>query len=222
MATVRPRQAGGYAAAAGFAVLLLGSLFLHEYAHARVAQRHGIRVRSITLWMFGGVSELDGDPERPRAELAIALTGPAATGAVAGACLLAVGPAHSAEAGLLEAGFGWLAVMNLVLLLFNLLPAAPLDGGRVLAAVIWWMVGDHAAAHRAAAVSGVVFGSAMAIAGLLLCLTTGAFGGLWLILVGWFLAVSAHYERAADAAGGTAAPGRGPGRGPAVRSSDRR
>ncbi|GAA0504848.1 hypothetical protein Ade02nite_70830 [Paractinoplanes deccanensis] len=197
-----PAMTGGYApagywlASAGFAALLLVALLLHEYAHARAAQHYGLRVRSITLWMFGGVAELDGEPPHPRAELLIALAGPAASLATAGVLLLAVGPADSLRAGLLEAGLGWLAVMNIVLAVFNMLPGAPLDGGRALGAVIWWARGDRAAARRAAAVAGVVLGLVMALGGLFLSVATRSIAGLWLILLGWFLAAVAHDEEA--------------------------
>jgi Zn-dependent protease len=105
-----PAAAGGYAtvaywlAAAGFAGLFLTALLAHEYAHARTAQHYGIRVRSITLWLLGGVSELDGEPSHPRADLAIALAGPAASLASAGFFLLAAGPAGLLGADLLRAG----------------------------------------------------------------------------------------------------------------------
>jgi len=198
-----PAAAGGYTTAAywlaatGFAGLFLTTLLAHEYAHARTAQHYGIRVRSITLWMLGGVSELDGDPPHPRADLAIALAGPAASLASAGVLLLAAGPAGLIGADLLRAGLSWLAVVNVALAVFNLLPGAPLDGGRVLAAILWRVRGNREAARQSAARAGVTLGVVLVGAGLLLALATGAFDGLWLVLLGWYLAGAARTEAAA-------------------------
>jgi len=185
-----PAAADGYTTAAywlaatGFAGLFLTALLAHEYAHARTAQHYGIRVRSITLWLLGGVSELDGDPPHPRADLAVALAGPAASLASAGVFLLAAGPAGLLGADLLQVGLSWLAVVNLALAAFNLLPGAPLDGGRALAAILWRVRGDRAVARLAAARTGVALGVVLAGTGLVLALATGTFDGLWLVLLG--------------------------------------
>jgi len=198
-----PGAAGGYTTAAywlaatGLAGLFLITLLAHEYAHARTAQHYGIRVRSITLWLLGGVSELDGDPPHPHVELAIALAGPAASLASAGFFLLAAGSAGLLSAGLLQVGLSWLAVVNLALAVFNLLPGAPLDGGRALAAILWRVRGDRAAARQAAARTGVALGVVLAGAGLVLALATGTFDGLWLVLLGWYLAGAARAEATA-------------------------
>jgi Zn-dependent protease len=168
----------------------------HEYAHARTAQHYGVRVRSITLWLLGGVSELDGDPPRPRADLTIALAGPAASLITAGLCLLAAGPAGLLGADLARVGFSWLAMVNGVLALFNLLPGAPLDGGRALAAILWRIRGDRAAAQQTAARAGMTLGTLMAAAGLVLTLVTGTWNGLWLALLGWYLSGTARAEAA--------------------------
>ena len=149
-----PRQSAGlYWAVAGIAaVVFLASLLAHELAHALVARRHGVGVRSITLWMLGGVAELDGDPPSAGADLRIALAGPAAS-LVAAALLFGAGAGIGAAGGpgVVVAAAMWLAVMNGILAVFNLLPGAPLDGGRVLRAVLWRHYGDRGRAERGTA-----------------------------------------------------------------------
>ncbi|MCU7729449.1 site-2 protease family protein [Actinoplanes sp. KI2] len=201
---VLPVAAPGYTAvaywlaAAGFAGMFLVSLLAHEYAHARTAQHYGVRVRSITLWLLGGVSELDGETPHPRGDLLVALAGPAASLAAAGSFLLAAGPAGLAHLRLLEAGFADLAVVNAVLAVFNLLPGAPLDGGRALAAILWWLRGDRAAARLAATRAGILLGSLLAVAGIVLTFSAQFVGGLWFVLLGWYLVMTASGEAAAS------------------------
>ncbi|GAB1691658.1 site-2 protease family protein [Krasilnikovia sp. M28-CT-15] len=197
-----PVAAAGYAAAAYWLVavalagLFLAALLGHELAHALTARHFGVRVKAITLWLLGGVSELDGNPPHPRADLLIALAGPlaslAASGLFAGAAWLA------ALAGLapLHVGLVWLAALNALTAVFNLLPGAPLDGGRVVTALVWWRRGDRAAARRAAARAGQVTGGLVAGGGLAAVLVSGSLGGLWLMLLGWFLATTAGAEAA--------------------------
>lgn len=198
-----PVSAAGYAtaaywlAAAGLAGLFLASLLAHEYAHARTAQHYGIRVRSITLWMLGGVSELDREPSRPSADLLIALAGPAASLAAAGTFLLAAVAAGLTGAVLPQVGFVWLALVNGAIAIFNLLPGAPLDGGRVLGAILWRLRGDRARARQAAARSGIVIGLVLSTAGIVLAVSARNLGGLWLVLLGWYLIGAARSEAAA-------------------------
>jgi len=169
------------------AVAFLASLLAHELAHALAARRHGIRVRSVTLWMLGGVTQLDGDLATPRADLQIALAGPAAsllTGVVflgvALAVIAAGGPRVAAAAAMC------LALMNGVLAAFNLLPGAPLDGGRVLRAVLWHHWADRQRADRGAASAGRAIGAVLAVLGVAeVLLTRDLVGGLWLVLLGW-------------------------------------
>lgn len=156
---------------------------------------------TITLWMLGGIAELEGDPPSPGADLRIALAGPAtsllAGGVFVGAAALigqAGGPKASAAAA------AWLGVMNAVLAVFNLLPGAPLDGGRVLRAVLWHRWGNWGRAEQAAAQGGRVLGAAIAGLGLAEMLFAGVVNGLWLVLIGWFLASAASAERNAAAA----------------------
>jgi Zn-dependent protease len=192
-----PHQSAGlYWAVAGIAaVLFLASLLAHELAHALVARRNGVGVRSITLWMLGGMAELDADPASAGADLRIALAGPAASLA-AGLALFgaAAGIGAAGGPGVAVAAATWLAVMNGILAVFNLLPGAPLDGGRVLRAVLWRHYGDRERAERGAARAGRVLGAALIGLGIGELLAFRSFSGLWLMLIGWFLFSAAAAE----------------------------
>jgi Zn-dependent protease/CBS domain-containing protein len=182
-------------AAVGVAGLFLLALLVHELAHAVTARHYGMRVKGITLWALGGVSELEDEPPHPRAALLVALAGPVASVAVAvvcgGAALLA---GLAGGAGLLRAGLLWLVVVNAVTAVFNLLPGAPLDGGRIVAAAVWRFRGDRAAGRRAAGQAGAWLGGALVAGGFAAVLVSGALTGLWLAVVGWFLLISARAE----------------------------
>jgi Zn-dependent protease len=183
------------AAALVAAVLFLASLLAHEIAHAIVARRNGVDVHSIVLWLLGGVAQLDGEPRTPGADFRIAVVGPLtslALGAVFGAAgylaaLLDVG-------GLVVGVLAYLAGTNVLLAIFNLIPAAPLDGGRVLRAALWHRRGSREAAAVTAARAGRVVGFALVGLGLLQTLVTGTFSGIWLALIGWFLVSAATAE----------------------------
>lgn len=156
-----------WAAAAAAALVFAGSLLAHELAHSLVAQRNGVRVRSITLWMLGGVAELAGEPPNAVADLRIALAGPAASlaqAAVFGGVALAI--SYSGGSAVAVAAAGWLAVMNGALAVFNMLPGAPLDGGRVPRAVLWRIYQDRMRAAVAAARAGRYLGFAIIAVGL--------------------------------------------------------
>jgi Zn-dependent protease len=188
----------GVAVAAAF----LASLLAHELAHALVARRHGIKIRSVTLWMLGGVTQLDGDPRTPQADLQIALAGPAMS-LLAGAAFVGAAAAISAAGGprVAVAAAMWLALMNGVLAAFNLLPGAPLDGGRVLRAMLWHHWADRHRAERGATSAGRAIGAMLAILGVAeVLLTTDLIGGLWLLLLGWFMASAAAAEQGAASA----------------------
>jgi Zn-dependent protease/CBS domain-containing protein len=188
------------AAAAG-AVLFLASLLAHELSHAAVARRNGVQIRSITLWMLGGVAELDADPPDAGADLRIALVGPATSATAAGLFLGLAAVLHAAGGpAVAVAAAGWLAVINGILAVFNMLPGAPLDGGRVLRAMLWRHYRDRRRAESAAARSGQVVGAGIVAAGLAEVVGWRSFGGLWLLLVGWFLISAASAERAAAVA----------------------
>jgi Zn-dependent protease len=204
LATVTlPETAPGYAdgvywsAGLAGALGLLGSILAHELSHALVARRHGVIVEGITLWMFGGVARLGSQARDARTELRIALAGPAMSLAIGVACSLgALGNHVASGPGLLTAALGWLGLINVVLAVFNLLPGAPLDGGRVLAAILWHRSGDERAARRQAARAGSVVGQVLIALGILEVLAGAGIGGIWLALIGWFLTNAAHAEEA--------------------------
>ncbi|HEX6873308.1 MAG TPA: site-2 protease family protein [Micromonosporaceae bacterium] len=180
------------------AALFLVCLLAHELAHAVVARRMGMRVERVTLWLLGGVAELGGQPATPRADLLIAGVGPL-TSLVAGGVVFAVAMAGAEFLPAVWTGaLVWLAWINVVLAVFNLAPAAPLDGGRVLRALLWRRWGDQARAQAAATRAGGVFGAALIALGLVEVLTTGSFAGIWLALVGWFLTGASAAERRAN------------------------
>ncbi|MFC7550262.1 site-2 protease family protein [Plantactinospora sp. GCM10030261] len=191
----RPGWAYVLAGIAAAVVFFLG-LLAHEISHAIVAKRNGIEVDSITLWLFGGVAQLRGEARTPGAELRIAGIGPLvslviglAFGAVAGLIALS-----GDERGLLFGSLAWLAGINLVLAVFNVLPAAPLDGGRLLRAALWKWRGDRAWAAIASARAGRVLGAVLIGIGLWQFFTGATVGALWLALIGWFLIGAAVAE----------------------------
>ncbi|WP_409467448.1 site-2 protease family protein [Streptomyces sp. HC307] len=176
------------------ALLLLGSLLAHEAAHAVTARRKGIPVQSITLWALGGMTEM-GKPRAAGAAFLVAVSGPF-TSLVVGAAALGAGIGLDALSGWVvpSAVLVWLGWVNFVLGVFNLLPAAPLDGGRVVQALMWWRTGDRDRAERAAARSGQVLGILMIAVGWI-SLLRGALSGLWLMLLGLFVLIVAGAER---------------------------
>jgi Zn-dependent protease len=176
--------------------LFLGSLLAHELGHAVVARRAGLRVRGITLWLLGGVAQLEDEPASPRDDLRVALVGPAVSLALAvGFGLAAVVLGLVGAPTLAGAVAGWLAVGNLALAVFNLLPAAPLDGGRVLRGLLWRRHGDRTRAAVTAAKAGQLLGGLLIAYGLLGVFTGWGIGTLWTALVGWFLVGAARQER---------------------------
>jgi Zn-dependent protease len=184
------------ASAAGF----FGSILLHELGHALVATRNGIGISSIQLWIFGGMARMDREADSPGVEARVALAGPAVTALIF--VVLMVGGVigggwhQFSHAALIEstsgasgvlAAMAWLASINLLLLVFNLLPAFPMDGGRVARAIAWRVTGDRNAATKFAADLGRIFGYAFIAGGIYMTLTgaiLGTFGGIWLALVG--------------------------------------
>lgn len=184
-----------WAAGLGAAVVFLASLLAHELAHAVVARRNGVAVDDIVLWLLGGVARLRSEASTPAAELRIAGVGPLVSlllGGlfVLGDWLLTLGSAP----GLLIEVVAWLAGINLLLAVFNALPAAPLDGGRLLRAFLWWRSGDRLRATAGAAAAGRFLGWLLVVLGLVAFMRGGGFGGLWLALIGWFLITAATAE----------------------------
>jgi Zn-dependent protease len=176
--------------------LFLGSLLAHEVGHALVARRSGLRVRGITLWLLGGVAQLEDEPASPGDDLRVAIVGPAISlGLAVGFGVAAAALGLLGAPSLAVAVLGWLAVGNVALALFNLIPAAPLDGGRVLRALLWRRHGNRARAAVTAATAGQVTGGVLIGYGLLGVLTGWGIGTPWTVLVGWFLVAAARQER---------------------------
>ncbi|HET7083073.1 MAG TPA: site-2 protease family protein [Candidatus Limnocylindria bacterium] len=171
-------------------LLFFASVLAHELSHALVARRFGLKVRDITLFIFGGAATLEGDPKRPRDEALIAAAGPLTSLAI-GAVLLGIDALIGQPQ--LEATIGWLGFINVTLGIFNLIPGFPMDGGRILHAVLWKFRGDRSAATRNAAGVGRLFGYLL-IAGGVFLIFQGAslFSGVWLALIGWFLSNAAE------------------------------
>jgi Zn-dependent protease len=175
---------------AATALLFFASVLAHEFSHALVARRFGLKVAGITLFIFGGATSIEGDARTPREEALIALAGPASS-IIIGAALLGAGAL--VEVREVRALLGWLGVINVVLGVFNLVPGFPMDGGRVLRAILWRLRGDANAATRQAAIVGRVVGYLMVAGGVMWALRSRDIGsGLWLALVGWFLATAAE------------------------------
>jgi Zn-dependent protease len=180
------------------ALLFYVSLLSHEMGHALVARRVGVSVDGITLWIFGGVARLRGEAATPGKEVKIAIAGPLVSLGLAvlfGVATFLLDTFNGPP--IIEGGCLWLAASNAVLLLFNLIPAFPLDGGRLLRAWLWRRRGDRYGATSTAARLGRIGGLLMMGVGPLELFLQGAWSGLWLVLLGWFLMFAARSEEAA-------------------------
>jgi len=176
------------------ALLLFGSVLVHELAHSLVAQARGMTVSSITLFIFGGVSNLEDEPEKPKVEFVMSIAGPLSSLALAGifwGLLQIVGDQQSPVA----ATFSYLALINALLAGFNLLPGFPLDGGRVLRAILWNRTGNLVKATNIAATVGRFMGWGFIAFGLFQVFAGNFIGGIWLAFIGWFLSSSADASR---------------------------
>lgn len=191
-----------YLLATAGALLFFASVILHELGHALVAMRGGIGIVGIDLWLFGGLARMKSDTRTPGQEFAVAIAGPAVTLALAAACfglgVLFAGNGETLEGMALDsevgagALFGWLTVINCVLLVFNLIPAYPLDGGRIARAFAWWRSGDREKATRIVARMGRVFGWILIGYGLFILLSGGdPISGVWMIALGFMLGQAA-------------------------------
>ncbi|MFD7894915.1 site-2 protease family protein [Streptomyces sp. NPDC059743] len=194
---VYPGHAVGlyWVAALVTSLLFFASLLAHELAHAIVARHNGVQVDDIVLWLLGGVARLRSEASDPGAELRIAGVGPLVSLVLGGlftlcTWLLLIGDAPR----LIVEASAWLAAINVLLAVFNSIPAAPLDGGRLLRALLWWRTGDRLRATAGATAAGRVFGWLLVAAGFVLFIATRAFDGLWLALIGWFLITAATAE----------------------------
>jgi Zn-dependent protease len=203
LASTLPTTAAGYSTGAYWvagacgATVLLASLLAHELAHAIVARRAGVKVLDVTLWLVGGVTRLGGQAKTPRTAFRIAVAGPA-TSLLLGALFAGAG------VGLRTLGVGhiiigvawWLAGINTLLGVFNLLPGTPLDGGQVLRAWLWRRHGDPTRAAIGAARAGRTLAFVLIAFGLLEFLAGAMVAGVWLAFIGWFIFTAAHSDEA--------------------------
>ena len=207
-------EAKSYALAVISALAFFLSILLHELGHAVVAMRNGIPIIGIDLWMFGGVAKLGRDTDSPGVEFRVAAAGPLVTLIIAAVCF-GVGSALSSTDTLLEgtrfevaqtteatAVLGYLTSINVLVLLFNLIPGFPLDGGRIARAIAWKITGDRTKATRFAAVLGRGAGWLMVAVGGVLLFSGRTVSGIWLAFVGVFLAQAARSAQAQAAFSG--------------------
>ncbi|MGO9974219.1 MAG: site-2 protease family protein [Solirubrobacteraceae bacterium] len=186
-------------------LLFFGSLIVHELSHALVARRLGIGVKRIELFLFGGITQMSREARTPAEEFKIAAAGPAGTLGVVLACLAIdlaiVGPHRLLEAAVLSAAIkitpvllslSWLLVINVLILVFNLVPAFPLDGGRIARAIVWRATGDRVRGTRTSAKLGEAFALLLGAVGIWMLLAAGSFGGLWLLALAFLLGQSAR------------------------------
>jgi Zn-dependent protease len=167
---------------AATALGLLGSILFHEPAHSLVARRYGIRISGITLFIFGGVAEMETEPPSAQSELFMAIAGPAASMVLGSLLLVPLGMSSSLPA--ITMVLRYLGVINWTVAIFNLVPAFPLDGGRVLRAWLWWWGHDLLWATRIASAFGNVFGGLLILLGVLRVVTGDFIGGMWSFLMG--------------------------------------
>lgn len=176
------------------ALLIFVSVLLHELAHSLVANARGIPVRSITLFILGGVSNMDDEPQKPAAEFAMAIVGPVSSLVLGGIFYgLAYLPIDNTTPQF--AIIGYLAIINIYLGIFNLLPGFPMDGGRVLRSLIWGATNNLSRATNIAGIVGQVFGWAFIGLGVFLMISGNFIDGLWIAFIGWFLNSSADASR---------------------------
>ena len=193
-----------YLLAVASAVGFFGSIVLHELGHAFEAQRHGIGITTIRLWIFGGMAQMDRESDSPGTEFKVAAAGPAMTLLIA-ILLIAYGVFTAGVSDFRDAMelkltadttgittmIAWLASINLIVLAFNLLPAFPMDGGRIVRAIAWKITGKRSAATRFAAGLGRIFGYLFIGLGLFWAVSGSVFSGVWLALIGFLITGSA-------------------------------
>jgi len=171
---------------------LFACVLIHELSHSYTSNRLGLEIKEITLFIFGGVAQLTREPDRASDELKIAVAGPIASGVLAGLFYVAwrlIDPeAHVVASAIVK----YLAIINLVLLVFNLIPGFPLDGGRVLRAIWWWKTGDFEKATRLTSRMGKLFALFLIITGFMRIFTGNFIGGLWSVIIGLFLQQAAE------------------------------
>jgi Zn-dependent protease/CBS domain-containing protein len=200
-ASVLPQQVRDQPKVAYWAAGLVGAivfflcLLAHELAHSVVARRLGVGVSDITLWLFGGVSRLEGTPRSARAEALITAVGPATSAVLGGLGFLVAWALGTLGAPPLASDLAfWLGWINVALAVFNLLPAFPLDGGRLLSALLWWVRGSRTRGVVGAARAGRVFAALLIALGLIVLFFQDVLQGVWLAFIGWFLLSAAGAE----------------------------
>ena len=174
------------------AILFFVSLLLHELAHSIVAKSNGLPVKEITLFALGGVSQIEKNPTSARLEFWMAFVGPLTSAVIGAICLLAARAVGGVSSNPWMAMLLWLGYINLTLAAFNLIPGYPLDGGRVLRAIIWWNTGDADRSSRAAAKVGQAVALAFIALGIFRFFGGAGIGGLWIAFIGWFLLQAAR------------------------------
>jgi Zn-dependent protease/CBS domain-containing protein len=180
-----------WSAAVITAVLFFASLIIHELAHSLVARSRGLNVRAITLFALGGVSQIESEPRDAKSEFWIAIVGPLASLGIGLICTLAARasnwtPGQEAPSPAI-AVLLWLGYINIALAVFNLIPGYPLDGGRILRSILWWISGSIGRATRWASRVGQAVAFLFILLGLFRFFVGANFGGLWLAFIGWFL-----------------------------------
>jgi Zn-dependent protease/predicted transcriptional regulator len=169
------------------AMLFFVSLLLHELAHSLVASSNNLPVKEITLFALGGVSQIEKNPASAKLEFWMALVGPMTSAVIGATCLLAAHVVGGASSKPGMAMLLWLGYINLALATFNMIPGYPLDGGRVLRAIIWWKTGDPDRSTRVAATAGQVVAFCFIAFGIFRFFGGAGIGGLWIAFIGWFL-----------------------------------
>ena len=192
-----PGSTNAYLLSVLSAIGFFGSILLHELGHAFAARRSGIGIRTIRLWLFGGVAEMDQESDGPGTEFKVAIAGPVVTLLIAVVlCVIGIQAAGAdsfrdalemrvtADTNGPITMVAWLAAVNILVLGFNLLPAFPMDGGRIVRAIAWKITGKRAAATRFAAGLGRIFGFIFIGLGIVWALSGNVFSGLWLVMIG--------------------------------------
>jgi Zn-dependent protease len=200
---LRGSDTSAFLVAVAAALLFFVSLVLHELGHAVVARKHGIGIAGIDLWFFGGIAKMTRDTESPGEELKVAIAGPVVTAVIVGVCA-GISLAVSRMGDFLDSAqlasdtttpalalLGWLAIINIVLFVFNMVPAFPLDGGRVARALAWRLTGDKNRGTRFSGRAGQAFSYLLIGVGIFL-LTRSPIDGVWFILLGIFLGQAAR------------------------------
>lgn len=176
-----------WALGGSMALALFASVLAHEFSHALVARTRDVEVDEITLFLFGGVAKMRSEPGDAASEFWIAAAGPILSVVLGSTLLLASGLVEGAVPAWLGAGIRWLGIINVALAVFNLVPGYPLDGGRILRAILWWRKGDFEDATVGAARVGQAIAALLIGGGVLASVLSGDLSYLWEVLIGWFL-----------------------------------